>query len=224
MIFPIQDLLTLTELTKIATSLSEAKFVDGKLTAGWHAKFVKHNTQLAAKQPIAEMLQTIVAQALQQNHLFQAAVRPKVVRPMLFNCYDVGMSYGSHTDNACMPIANGLMRSDVSMTLFLSDPKQYDEGELVLETSWGEQIFKLSAGSAIVYPSTMLHAVRPVTRGKRFAAVTWIQSLVRDSAHREILFDLDTARQVMFERQGKTPEFNLISKSLSNLLREWSEL
>jgi PKHD-type hydroxylase len=224
MIFPIQDVLTSTEVIEIATSLADAQFVDGKLTAGWHAKSVKHNTQLAAKHPVAEMLQTIIAQALQQNPLFQAAVRPKVVRPMLFNCYDVGMSYGRHTDNALMPIANGLMRSDVSMTVFLSDPEQYDGGELVLETSLGEQVFKLSAGSAIVYPSTTLHEVRPVTRGKRFAAITWIQSLVRDPAHREILFDLDTARQVMFKRQGKTPEFDLISKSLSNLLREWSEV
>lgn len=110
------------------------------------------------------------------------------------------------------------------MTLFLNHPDTYDGGELVIETSLGEQGFKLSAGSAIVYPSTMLHEVRPVTRGRRLAAVMWIQSLVRNPAHREILFDLDTARQVMFERQGKSPEFDLIGKSLSNLLPEWAEL
>jgi PKHD-type hydroxylase len=134
------------------------------------------------------------------------------------------MSYGRHTDNALMPSSHGLMRSDVLMTLFLNHPDTYDGGELVIETSLGEQGFKLSAGSAIVYPSTMLHEVRPVTRGRRLAAVMWIQSLVRNPAHREILFDLDTARQVMFERQGKSPEFDLIGKSLSNLLPEWAEL
>ncbi len=224
MIFPIQDVLTSAELTEIITSLATAEFVDGKLTAGWHAKLVKQNMQLAPQQPIAERLQVIVAPALQRNRLFQAAIRPKVVRPVLVNCYDVGMSYGCHTDNALMQSAAGLIRSDVSMTIFLSDPTEYDGGELAIETSLGEQRFKLPAGSAIVYPSTMLHEVRQVTRGRRLAAVTWIQSLVRDPAHREILFDLDTARQVMFERQGKTPEFDLISKSLSNLLRQWSEV
>jgi PKHD-type hydroxylase len=168
-------------------------------------------------------LQTLLSQALQRNSLFQMAVLPKTIRPALFSRYEKGMSYGSHVDNAVMGQSE-LMRSDVSLTLFLSQPETYDGGELVIESSQGEQGYKLPAGSMIVYPSTTLHRVEPVTAGRRMAAVTWVQSLVRDSAQREILFDLDTARQILFQKSAKTSEFDLISKSYANLLRQWASL
>lgn len=129
------------------------------------------------------------------------------------------MAYGTHIDNALMQ--NPLMRSDISMTLFLSDPATYAGGELVVESTQGEEAFKLPAGSAIVYPSSTLHRVEEVTQGIRLAAVTWVQSLVRDPQQREVLFDLETARQTLFEASGKTPVFDLISKSHANLLRQW---
>jgi PKHD-type hydroxylase len=141
------------------------------------------------------------------------------------------MEYGWHTDNALMGEQQNeqmdepnLMRSDVSLTLFLSQPDTYDGGELVIDTDMGEQAFKLAAGSMLVYPSTALHQVTTVTRGVRFAAVTWIQSLVRQSQEREILFDLDTVRRSLFEKYGKVAEFDLLSKTYANLLRKWVEL
>jgi PKHD-type hydroxylase len=130
------------------------------------------------------------------------------------------MSYGSHIDNAFMGEDNRL-RSDLSFTLFLSDPTTYEGGELVIETTGGEQAFKLTAGSMILYPSSTLHRVETITAGIRLAAVGWIQSLVRDAADREILFDLDTVRQELFARDGKTKEFDLLCKSYANLLRRW---
>jgi PKHD-type hydroxylase len=133
------------------------------------------------------------------------------------------MYYGSHFDNAIMG-DESISRTDVSLTLFLSDPNTYQGGELVIETSLGEQSFKLDAGSAIVYPSSTLHRVETVTEGTRWAAVTWIQSLIRDPSQREILFDLDTARRSIFQQYGKTIEFDLIAKSHANLLRKWADI
>jgi PKHD-type hydroxylase len=222
MILVLPDVLTADELAMIGADLALAAFVDGKLTAGWHAQSVKQNLQLTATNPIGSALQVTIDAALQQHRLFQSAVRPRVVRPALFNRYDAGMFYGYHTDNALMPHGSDWLRSDVSMTLFLNSPEAYVGGELIIETSLGEEGFKLAAGSAIVYPSGTLHRVSEVTQGVRLAAVTWIQSWVRDPAQREILFDLDTARQVLFAQSGKTAEFDLISKSLSNLLRQWA--
>jgi PKHD-type hydroxylase len=223
MMLVLPDVLTAEELATIAAALATASFVDGKLTAGWHAQSVKQNLQLAQADPIARDLQRMIAIALDRHRLFQAAVRPRQVRPALLNRYAVGMAYGDHTDNALMLDAGQWLRSDVSMTLFLNSPTDYDGGELVIDTSLGEERFKLAAGSAIVYPSGALHRVSTVTRGVRLAAVTWVQSWVRDPARREILFDLETARQVMFAQGGKTAEFDLVSKSLTNLLRQWAE-
>jgi PKHD-type hydroxylase len=222
MILCIGDILNPTELEAVVAKLETAEFIDGKATAGWHARLVKHNTQLPKGSPALAVVREIVHAALQRHVLFQMAARPHIIRPMLISRYDIGMSYGTHVDNALMH--DPLMRSDISMTLFLSDPTTYEGGELIIEGTQGEAAFKLSAGSAIVYPSSTLHRVEAVTQGIRLAAVTWIQSLVRDPNQREILFDLDTARQMLFEASGKTPAFDLISKSHANLLREWIEL
>ena len=223
MLLCIDQVLTPQELNDTVNQLAKAKFVDGKSTAGWQAQPVKNNLQLSGDSPIAQELQNVVFQALLRNPLFQMAVRPKIVRPIIFSRYQPGMSYGLHVDNALMGDRT-LNRSDVSLTLFLNSPSDYEGGELVIDTSLGEQSFKLDAGSMVVYPSSTLHQVKPITTGERFAAITWVQSLVRDPADREILFDLDTVRQLMYKKYGKTPEFDLLSKSHANLLRKWADV
>ncbi|WP_099239617.1 Fe2+-dependent dioxygenase [Synechococcus sp. BDU 130192] len=219
MFFKIPQVLTPEALEKITTTLTEAEFVDGKLTAGWHAKLVKENQQLAKATPTAQALEEQVRQALQNNALFQTAIRPKTVHTLLFSRYSPGMAYGRHTDNALM---NG-MRSDVSFTLFLNEPSDYEGGELVIEGADSEQSYKLPAGTAIAYPSTSLHRVNVVTKGTRLVAVGWVQSWIRDAQKREIVFDLDVSRRSLFAQSGKTTEFDLLSKSVANLLRLWSE-
>ena len=223
MILCIDNVLNTDELDFINSHLKDAEFVDGKLTAGWFAKTVKNNTQLSTKATAAKELRHTVAQALKRNRLFQAAVRPRIIRPMIFSCYETGMYYGSHADNALMGGENP-MRSDVSFTLFLNSPNDYRGGELVIDTSLGEQAFKQEAGAMVVYPSTTLHRVETVTEGKRLAAVSWVQSFVRDVHEREILFDLDTLKQAMYQKYGKTAEFDIAAKAHANLLRKWVEV
>lgn len=222
MIFSIDNVLTSEELKFLVYTLEQADFVDGKTTAGWHAKFVKNNMQLKSEATYASDLRELVKSALKRNALFQSALQPKIIHSMLFSRYEKGMSYGRHVDNALMGNQE-FLRSDVSFTLFLSSPSTYKGGELVIESSDGDRTYKLEAGSAIVYPSSTLHQVEPVTEGVRLAAVGWVQSLVRDPNEREILFDLDTTRRSIFAKEGKTIEFDLISKSYANLLRKWAE-
>ncbi|HAA31299.1 MAG TPA: Fe2+-dependent dioxygenase [Cyanobacteria bacterium UBA8553] len=222
MIFAIDNVLTLEELQILVDSLEQADFVDGKTTAGWYAKLVKNNMQLQREATYANDLRELVKTALKRNVLFQSAVQPKIIHSMLFSRYEKGMSYGRHVDNALMGNQE-FLRSDVSFTLFLSVPSTYEGGELVIEYSDGDRTYKLEAGSMIVYPSSTLHQVEPVIEGVRLAAVGWVQSLVRDPNDREILFDLDTARRSIFAKEGKTIEFDLISKSYANLLRKWAE-
>ncbi|NEQ46428.1 MAG: Fe2+-dependent dioxygenase [Leptolyngbya sp. SIOISBB] len=217
MIFQIPDILSVDELVQIQTALAEADFIDGKLTAGWYAKQVKHNRQVKGKD--AQDLRTLVKAALLRHPLFQSAVRPKHIHSMLLSRYDPGMEYGRHTDNALM----GQYRSDVSFTVFLSDPATYEGGELVMEGADDEQRYKYAAGSAIAYPSSTLHRVNPVISGVRLAAVGWVHSWVKEPAQREILFDLDTVRRSLYAQTGKTDEFDLLCKSLANLTRRWAE-
>lgn len=221
MILSIDNVLTSEELKFIVDRLDTADFVDGRTTAGWHAKVVKNNTQLDSQASYAKDLRELIKAAMKRNALFQSAVLPKIIHSMLFSRYEQGMSYGRHVDNALM--GDDFWRSDVSFTVFLNDPSTYAGGELVIESTDSERIYKLEAGKAIVYPSSTLHWVEPVTEGVRLAAVGWVQSLVRDFNEREILFDLDTARRSIFAKEGKSIEFDLISKSYANLLRKWAE-
>lgn len=222
MIICIGNVLSGEELSALRGALEAARFVDGRATAGWHAALVKRNTQAGRSPQVAELQQKVL-EALKRNLLFQMAARPLRIAPPLFSRYEVGMEYGSHVDDAVMG-GERPTRTDVSFTLFLSDPAGYDGGELIVDTTGGEQVYKLDAGNMIVYPSSSLHRVAPVTRGERLACVSWVQSQVRDPARRELLFDLDTARRTLFEREGKSGEFDLISKSLANLLRMWAEV
>ncbi|WP_299411085.1 Fe2+-dependent dioxygenase [Acaryochloris sp. IP29b_bin.148] len=219
MILTLDQVLTADELTEITHILASAEFVDGKTTAGWHAKLVKHNTQLHSKADCSTDLRERIKAALLRHPLFKVAVQPRSIHTLLFSRYQVGMSYGDHVDNAFM----GGSRSDISFTLFLNSPADYEGGELCVELADGVHTYKLEAGSAIVYPSSTIHSVETVTTGTRLVAVGWVQSRVRDPQKREILFDLDTARRSLFATQGKTPEFDLISKSHANLLRQWAE-
>lgn len=223
MIVCIANVLTDEELQLIGSQLESASFVDGKVTAGWHARLVKQNTQLPKDSPVLQEVRSQVLKAVQRHPVFQMAARPKRIHPPLISRYEVGMAYGTHTDDALMRSQNQLMRSDISFTVFLNAPEEYQGGELVIDSSQGEQDYKLPAGSMIVYPSSTLHRVETVTAGQRLAAVSWVQSIVRDPGDREILFDLDTVRQALFEKSGKTREFDLLSKTHANLLRKWSE-
>lgn len=220
MIFTLDTLLTVKELTEVQENLGLATFVDGKLTAGWHAQQVKHNTQLKRENPLALRISKLVRLALGKNALFQAAAYPKSIHTIRVSRYKSGMSYGSHVDNALM---GGKSRADLSFTLFLNEPDAYEGGELCIELSDGDRQCKLAAGSAIVYPSSTLHQVKEVTSGERLVAVGWVESYVRDPGKRELLFDLDTAKRSLFQKSGKTIEFDLIAKSHSNLLRQWAE-
>lgn len=219
MIFTIPDLLSSEAVGVMRSQLESADMTDGKVTAGWHAKTMKQNQQLDAKHSTAGPLVEQVRQVAMQHPLFQAAARPRSLHTVRFNRYSDGMSYGRHTDNALM----FGHRTDLSFTLFLSDPDSYEGGELVVEGLDREQGHKLGAGSMLVYPSSSLHRVDAVTSGVRWAAVGWVQSQIRDHGQREILFELDTVRRSLFAQSGKTNEFDLISKSMSNLMRRWVE-
>jgi PKHD-type hydroxylase len=219
MYYVIADVLASEDVARARETLATASFVDGRATAGWHAKLVKNNLQATGKSNALAELRDQIATKIQANPLFKLAARPKSLSQIILSRYEVGMEYGSHVDDALM---NG-MRTDVSFTLFLSDPDTYDGGALVIETPAGEDDVRLPAGSMVAYASTSLHRVAPVTRGVRLAAVGWARSFIRDPARRELLFDLDTARQALFQREGKTAEFDLLSKSCANLLRMWAE-
>jgi PKHD-type hydroxylase len=214
----IGNVLSADEVVLIRETLAHASFEDGRETAGLAARLVKNNRQATNDRKI-ETVRRLIEERILGNDLFAMAVRPKALTSVMFSRYESGMHYGSHIDDAVM---RGI-RTDVSFTLFLSDPDSYDGGELVIETTSGEDAVKLAAGSLVAYPSTTLHQVSPVTRGERLAAVGWARSFVRDGAQREMLFDLDTARRQMFAKEGKTAEYDLVSKSLANLLRMWVE-
>jgi PKHD-type hydroxylase len=218
MILCIADVLDAEGVADLRRTIDAGVFVDGVLTSGWASRLVKNNEQLGAG-PALEAAQQKVVATLKANPVFSTAVLPRRLAPPLFARYEPGMQFGSHMDNVL--IGADHLRTDVSVTIFLSPPEDYDGGELVMETTGGEAAYKLEAGSAITYPTTMLHRVEPVTRGRREVAVTWAQSLVRRADEREILFDLERVGRSIFEREGKTEEFDLINKTSANLKRLW---
>ena len=218
MILAIADVLSTAEVAEVQSGLATATFVDGTATAGWSAKLVKSNLQASAG-PELERTRALVESRLAEHAVFALATRPRTILGPLFSRYEPGHAYGTHVDDALM----GGVRTDVAFTLFLSPPDSYDGGELVIDGAAGEDAFKLTPGSAVTYPSTMLHRVAPVTRGQRLAAVGWVRSYVRDAARRELLLDLETARRRLFEREGKTADGDLLAKCTANLLRMWCD-
>jgi PKHD-type hydroxylase len=218
MILAIADVLSAADLAEVTAGLASATFVDGRATAGWAAKLVKANLQ-AERGPELERVSGLVDARLAAHAVFALAVRPKTILGPLFSRYEPGHAYGTHVDDALM----GSVRSDCSFTLFLSPPESYDGGELIVSTSAGEDAYKLPAGSLVTYPASSLHRVAPVTRGRRLAAVGWVRSFIRDAGQRELLFDLETARRRLFDREGKTEDGDLLAKCAANLLRLWCE-
>lgn len=215
----IADILKPDDLAAVHAALANTRFIDGRETAGFAARMVKDNRQADARDGTLDPVRRLVASRIMENELFHMAARPKALSPLLFSRTETGMQYGTHVDDALM----GSMRTDVSFTLFLDAPESYDGGELVIESAAGDDAIKLPAGSMIVYPATTLHRVSQVTRGQRHVVAGWARSFIRDAARRELLFDLDTAKRTIFAREGKSPEFDLIAKSLANLLRMWAE-
>ncbi|ACB53016.1 unknown [Crocosphaera subtropica ATCC 51142] len=222
MILTIDNILTSEELTELTDILSQGNFVDGQTTAGWHAKLVKQNSQLDKTAPEVKSLEALVINALQRNLLFKLAIHPKHIHSLRFSRYEPKMHYGSHTDNALMG-GQQFFRSDVSFTLFLSSPESYEGGELIIEKPEGDLSYKLNPGSIVLYPSTFLHRVETVKTGTRLVVVGWVHSLIRDTAQREILFDIDTVRRSIFAKDGKSVEFDLLAKTHANLLRQWAD-
>lgn len=223
MLLLIANVLSPVDLQEAKSVLASAIYKDGLETAGWHAARVKNNEQADTQAPAVRALQLRLETLLRGNALFEMAARPRALGPLMFSRSAPGMGYGSHVDDAVMG-GEQRLRSDLSITLFLSAPDEYEGGELVVESSSGEQSFKPDAGALVLYPSSSLHRVEPVRAGSRLVAVTWIQSLVRDPAQRELLFTLDSARRALFEREGKSREFDQISLCHANLMRMWAEL
>lgn len=221
MILCIGEVLAADALHEIASLLDQASFVEGRSTAGWAARDVKHNLQLAATAPQHARASAILRGALDANPTFQVAALPHTHTKFLFSRSETGMGYGAHVDNALM--GDPPVRTDLAFTLFLSQPDTYEGGALVIDDAGGEQEFKLPAGAMVLYPATSLHRVETIRHGRRDVAVGWVQSLVRDPRGREMLFDLDRARRSLFERDGKTAEFDLLNKTYSNLLRMLAE-
>lgn len=223
MLILIENLINQDTLARLRGWMSEATFEDGRATAGGNAAKVKNNEQISSDpdrpDPKLAEMQDLFIDRLWDNGLFYAAAQPKEILSPLFSRYTAGKQYGLHMDNALM----GDMRIDLSLTLFLSDPADYDGGELIIYFPTGERSIKLPARHAVLYPTTALHRVAEVTKGQRLVAVTWIRSLVRDAAKREILFDLKTAHHRLTDQLGKTPEIDMISKTHTNLLRRWVE-
>jgi PKHD-type hydroxylase len=197
MLLHIPDVLTVDQVQRARRRLDEADWVDGRVTAGHQSVRVKNNIQLPEDHQVAMELGDLILEALQRNPLFVSAALPLRVFPPLFNRYEGGHAFGSHVDNAIRQIRGTphRIRTDLSATLFFSEPGEYDGGELRVEDTYGAHSIKLPAGHMVLYPSTSLHHVRPVTRGIRTASFFWIQSMVRDDGERALLFDLDQAIQ-----------------------------
>lgn len=222
MILCIGNVLDANAVTALRRLIDEAPFGSGQETAGWAARSVKHNEQMRSDAPGYERIRRLFGEALAGDELFTLAAAPKRMRPMLISRYRTGMGYGAHVDNALMG-EQEKMRSDLSFTLFLSEPDSYEGGELVIEDTSGESSYKLAAGSLVLYPSTTLHRVETVTSGERLVAVGWVQSMVRDATQREMLFDLETLRRELFAGGGKSKQLDALSKCTSNLWRMWAE-
>ena len=212
------------QLEQVHSLLENGHFVDGRLSAGKTAKQVKNNEELHASAAQMERLNSIVMGALVQHPLYQAAAMPYRVAAPFYARYTPGMTYGDHVDDPIMGPPGGQYRSDVSTTVFLNEPDQYEGGDLVVRTPFGDQTVKLPAGDAVVYPSSSLHHVAEVTSGQRLVAVTWTQSMIRNPQQRELLLQLYQAREGLLEKQPGAEETTQIDHVYVNLMRMWSEL
>ena len=226
MLLKIQSILSKTQVQQVRDALREAEWVDGNITAGYQSAQAKNNQQLPENSPVARQLGDLILMALAQNKLFMSAALPAKIFPPLFNCYQGGQAFGVHVDNAIrqVPGTPVKVRTDVSMTLFLSEPEEYDGGELVIEDTYGSQKIKLAAGDMVLYPATSLHRVTPVTRGCRFASFFWLQSMISSDEKRSLLFDMDMAIQSLRAKIEDSPEIIQLTGVYHNLLRQWAQV
>ena len=225
MLLPIPDVLTAEQVMRARQLLNEAEWVDGRVTAGHQSARAKDNAQLPEDSPVGRQLGEMILTALGQNPLFISAALPLRVFPPLFNRYTGGQSFGTHVDNAIRQVAGAghRIRTDLSATLFFANPDEYDGGELNVDDTYGTHSIKLPAGHMILYPSTSLHHVRPVTRGARLASFFWIQSMVRDDGQRTLLFDLDSAIQRLNVDTANHPSAVQLTGVYHNLMRRWAD-
>lgn len=225
MLIEIPSIFSADEVSRIQARLEQADWRDGSGTAGYVAARAKDNLQLADMDPLGAEIGEAIVNRLAQTPQFIAAALPLRISPPRFNLYAGGGAYGRHIDSAvfAVPGSHERLRSDISATLFLSDPESYDGGELVAEFSAVRQPMKLAAGSLLLYPANSLHQVTPVTRGTRLAAFFWIQSLVRDAQKRSMLLELDESIQALSARDADQPEVVRLTGLYHNLLREWAQ-
>ncbi|QEL65013.1 PKHD-type hydroxylase [Oryzomicrobium terrae] len=226
MMLHVPEVLSREQVAECRRILDNAEWGDGKATTGVQSAQAKRNWQLPEGSPALEHLREIVTSALMANPLFFSAALPQRILPPYFNRYEGGGYFGNHVDNA-IRYAHGSplgLRTDVSTTLFFSDPDEYEGGELIVEDTYGSHAARLPAGDAIVYPSTSLHRVEPVTKGARICSFLWTQSMVRDDWRRTMLFDLDVTIQKLRQQVGDTPEVIALTSHYHNLLRQWAEL
>ncbi|UKA45764.1 Fe2+-dependent dioxygenase [Xanthomonas campestris] len=228
MLLPIPDVLTPAQLSQLREHLDAADWADGRITAGHQSAQAKDNAQLPEDSPIAREASALVLDALSRSSTFFSAALPRRIYPPLFNRYSGGQSFGYHVDNAVRYDRSrggaDPVRTDVSATLFLSDPESYDGGELVIEDTYGTQSVKLPAGHLVIYPGTSLHKVMPVTRGTRVASFFWIQSMLRDDAQRRLLFELDVSIRRLTQDTPGHPSLIQLTGVYHNLLRQWADV
>jgi PKHD-type hydroxylase len=230
MLITVPDILNADQVVQARKLLDEAEWVDGRVTAGHQSARAKDNVQVPEGHPIARQVGATILQALGKNPLFLSAALPLHVFPPLFNRYSGGQSFGTHVDNSIrqVPGTPHRIRTDLSATLFLAAPDEYDGGELVVEDTYGVKSVKLPPGHLVLYPSTSLHRVQPVTRGARLCSFFWVQSMVREDSKRTLLFDLDQAIQRLGRDLADSPPAAQTAVQLTgvyhNLLRQWAEL
>jgi PKHD-type hydroxylase len=224
MLLTIPGLLIPAQLQKVHEILEGAEFADGKLTAGFAAARVKNNLELNAGTARRERLNRLLMAAFAHNPKFRFGALPHRVADPIVARYEPGMRYGDHVDDPIMGTQGPRFRTDVSMTVFLNPPESYDGGELTIRTPFGERQVKLPAGHAVLYPSSSLHRVAEVTRGQRLVVLTWVQSYVRDPAQRELLYELNLAREHLLKTDPESDTTGYVDRSYANLLRMWADL
>ena len=223
MLIVLENVLTSEEIIAVRQAVDRAQYVPGAVSAGEGSKMRKHNLQISEQDSCLAGLQKTIIGALARHQVFQFLAVPKHIMPPMFNRYDVGMHYQDHVDFSLVGSPGNKIRTDLSMTLFLSGTDEYDGGELVVESVDGEQNIKLNKNQAIIYPSGQLHRANPVTRGTRLAAITTIQSFIRDENKRELLADVMKLARAVQDRVPQSDEARLANKIHANLLRLWAE-
>ena len=226
MLLAIPNVLSPEQVVEARKILEAAEWVDGKVSAGHQGARVKDNMQLPADHPAARQVGAMIAKALGANPLFMSAALPLHILPPMFNRYSGGQTFGTHVDGSIrtVPGTNHRLRTDLSCTLFFAGPEEYDGGELIIEDTYGSKSVKLPAGHMILYPSTSLHQVTPVTRGTRLCSFFWLQSMIRDNAQRSLLFDMDVAIQRLGAENATHPSVVSLTGVYHNLLRQWAEM